>query len=49
MSFIRDLGYLRGVIPQDEADWKCMKRLINTRLLVEVGSQEDRKIMFGMI
>lgn len=48
-SFVKDLGYLGGSIPQDEVDKKCLKCLIDTRLVMEVRTMEERKIIFGKL
>lgn len=49
MSFIKDLSYPGGVIPWDEASRKCLKRLIDTRLLMDTDTMEDRKNVFCII
>lgn len=47
MSFINDLGYFEGSIPQDETDQKHLKRIIDTRFLVGTRIREERKAIFG--
>lgn len=37
----------QGVTPSDEASHKDLKRLVDTHLLVDVRSSEERKISFG--
>lgn len=44
ISFIDDLGYLGGNIPQDEAGQKCLKHLIDIQLLMEVHSREGMTV-----
>lgn len=46
MSFINDMGYLRSFVPQDEADQKRLKRFIDTQLLMEAHSRDERKVIF---
>lgn len=40
-----DLGYLRDNIPQDEENRKCLKCLIDTYLLVDARTKEERNII----
>lgn len=47
MSFTNDLGYFEGETPMDDADRKCLQRLINFELLMESRSREERKVIFG--
>lgn len=47
MNFINDLGYFGGGVPSEEADQKHLKCLIDTQLLVEAYTWEERKIIFG--
>lgn len=46
VSFVKDLGYPEGVVPQDEASKKCLKLLIDTRLLMNAHAREERKIIY---
>lgn len=47
MSFISDLGYLRGGVPSKKADQRRLYHLIDIQLLMEASSQEERKVIFG--
>lgn len=40
MSFLKYLGYLKGINPQDEASHKHSKRLIDTLLLMDDYSKK---------
>lgn len=42
-SFVKDQGYPRGVNPQDETARKHLKRLIDSRLLMDACTREERK------
>lgn len=46
MILINDLGYFWGGVPLEEADQKNMKRLMDTYLMMEVRTREERKIIF---
>lgn len=47
-NFVKDMGYLGGVTPQDEPNWEFFKCLINTRMLMDIRTKEERNIIFGM-
>lgn len=46
ISFIDDLGYLGGNIPQEEAGQKCLKHLIDIQLLMEAHSREGMMVFW---
>lgn len=46
VGFIKELGYPGCVIPQDEVSQKCLKRLIETHLLMDAHTKEERKVIF---
>lgn len=46
-SFIKDPSYPGGVTPQDEATQKRLKHLIDTHLLMDTRTREEKKIIFG--
>lgn len=46
MSFINNLDYLRGYVPVEEDNWKRLKCLIDTDLLMEAHTREKSKIIF---
>lgn len=48
MIFIKDMGYHMGIIYRDEAFWKRSKCLIDTLLLMDARTKEDREIIFCM-
>lgn len=48
VTLVKDMGYLTNGIPQDEASQKCLKCLINTRLLTDACTKEERKTIFGI-
>lgn len=47
MIFVKDLDHLRSVSSHDEAARKHLKRLIDTRLLMDDRTGEESKIIFG--
>lgn len=47
MNFFKDPIYTRGVTPPDEASHKHLKRLTDTRLLMDAYTREERNIIFG--
>lgn len=47
ITFFKELGYVRGVIPLDEASEKRLKWFIKTCLLIDANTKEKRKVIFG--
>lgn len=47
MSYVKDLGYTGGNTPQDETILKHYKCLIDTRLVMDVFTREEKNIIFG--
>lgn len=43
-TFIKELGYVRGVVPRDEISNKRLKRLIQTRLLMNADSKRKGRL-----
>lgn len=47
ITFFKELGYIGGVIPLDEASEKRLKWFIETCLLIDANTKEKRTIIFG--
>lgn len=45
-TFIKELGYIRGVITNDKNSKKHLKWLIETNLLMDVRTKEEMKVIF---
>lgn len=49
ITFFKELGYVRGIIPRDESLRKRLKRIMKTRLLMEANTKEKKKVVFGKL
>lgn len=47
VAFSKELGYVKGIVPQDESSRRLSKRLTETRLLIDANTIEERKVIFG--
>lgn len=49
LTYFNVLGYVEGVILQDEASRKILKRLIEAYMLMDANTKEERKVIFSKL
>lgn len=46
ITFFKELGYVRGIVPQEETSRKHLKWLIETCMLVDANTEEEMRVIF---
>lgn len=49
LSYCHDFGYVSGIVPSDLTSKTQLKRLIQTRWIVDYKAKEKRKKIFGKL